>query len=310
MLSSFEELYRTTASSWSKELAAEKVKVGPDQTFEQGLFQRTALATIQQSGVRVVIVLASKEDTATIAVGAQQSGMMAAGWAWAGVDTVPIVQGEAKQALDGWLYFVLAQNVSLERFHEDVRAYGERYFDQSPDSISVYAASLYDAVFLFAHAATRVISEGSDVDDGSAIVEAMTKTSFEGILQRSVELDENGDAIEPYAVMNYVEQGDGNMRGVEVCMHLHVCTHVRFRTIAQAFWTRTEERVHRVRGIVHRQIHRLTWPYHLRRCRVVLLHARVFTDGFTPGFTTRIFVVDQCAALFLRHEHVALSCKG
>ena len=216
MLSSFEELYRTTASSWSKELAAEKVKVGPDQTFEQGLFQRTALATIQQSGVRVVIVLASKEDTATIAVGAQQSGMMAAGWAWAGVDTVPIVQGEAKQALDGWLYFVLAQNVSLERFHEDVRAYGERYFDQSPDSISVYAASLYDAVFLFAHAATRVISEGSDVDDGSAIVEAMTKTSFEGILQRSVELDENGDAIEPYAVMNYVEQGDGNMRGVEV----------------------------------------------------------------------------------------------
>ena len=60
------------------------------------------------------------------------------------------------------------------------------------------------------------MSEGGDVDDGSAIVEAMTKTSFQGILRESVELDENGDAIEPYAVMNYVEQEDGSMRGVEV----------------------------------------------------------------------------------------------
>ena len=172
----------------------------------------------------MVIVLAWSSDVAAIALNARQLQMTMTGWSWVGIDEVPSALqsvsisdlAKAKEALYGYLY-IIPKPVVLTDFEQQVRSYGQRYFNiSSPGIISNYAASLYDAVFLFAHAATRVISEGGDVNDGSAIVEAMTKTSFEGILQRSVELDENGDAIEPYAVMNYVEQEDGKMRGVEV----------------------------------------------------------------------------------------------
>ena len=40
-----------------------------------------------------------------------------------------------------------------------------------------------------------------------------------GILERNVQLDEDGDALEPYSFMNYLQQADGTMYGVEVGMY-------------------------------------------------------------------------------------------
>ena len=46
--------------------------------------------------------------------------------------------------------------------------------------MSPYSASLYNAVYLFAHAATRVLSDGGDSTNGTALVEAMRSLTFEG----------------------------------------------------------------------------------------------------------------------------------
>ena len=44
----------------------------------------------------------------------------------------------------------------------------------------------------------------------------MAHVEFQGIKGSTVALDGNGDAIEPYSLMNYVLQEDGEMHGVEV----------------------------------------------------------------------------------------------
>ena len=105
----------------------------------------------------------------------------------------------------------------MSEFDAQVKIYSQTHFNLTiPAAVSSYAASLFDAVLLFAHAATRVLASGGNVRDGTALVKAMTNISFEGIQQRRVELDANGDAIEPYSIMSYLEQADGEMGGVEV----------------------------------------------------------------------------------------------
>ena len=47
------------------------------------------------------------------------------------------------------------------------RSHGERHFNESPSSVGfVEAVALYDAVYLFAYAATRLLSEGTAMDAG------------------------------------------------------------------------------------------------------------------------------------------------
>ena len=42
---------------------------------------------------------------------------------------------------------------------------------------------------------------------------------YAGILERNVQLDEDGDALEPYSVINYLQQADGMMLGVEMGLY-------------------------------------------------------------------------------------------
>lgn len=44
--------------------------------------------------------------------------------------------------------------------------------------ITVYAAHLYDAVYLYARALDEVIKEGGDVTNGKAIIEKILGTSY------------------------------------------------------------------------------------------------------------------------------------
>ena len=165
MLSSKSIVYlRTASAEWKPRLQNDGVGVEPFNTFNRGEFDDNSLAAIWKASVRVVVVLACSEDTATIALKAWERvpGMMAAGWAWVGTDTVPGAEHfvpASAPALTGWLYLIVADNTSpkMSKFYQDVRSYGGKYFDSTPDSVGVYAASLYDAVYLSAHAATRVI---------------------------------------------------------------------------------------------------------------------------------------------------------
>ena len=105
----------------------------------------------------------------------------------------------------------------LQAFHADVREYNLKIFNVSATSISQYAASLYNSVYLYAHAATQLLAEGGTANDGQALMSLLVNISFNGIEQRLVDLDQNGDAIEPYFIMNYIiDSAQQCMKGVEV----------------------------------------------------------------------------------------------
>ena len=67
---------------------------------------------------------------------------------------------------------------------------------------------LYDAIMLYAHAATTVVLEGGDLRDGEAVTAALRSTKFTGVGGSVVALDSKGDRIESYKVMSYVAEGD------------------------------------------------------------------------------------------------------
>ena len=67
-----------------------------------------------------------------------------------------------------------------------------------------YSIALHDAILLYAHAATKVLSAGGDLSDGAAVTAAVRSTSFVGVGGNVVNLDDHGDRIESYEVMNYV----------------------------------------------------------------------------------------------------------
>ena len=226
MINSPQNVFLLMSSSWSQLFAAKNIVVAPRLSFSPGHFERTLLDEIRKTGVRVVITVAYSDDVVQIALDAEEQGMTSPGWAWISTDTLPgaelaahtSTRKRAKIALFGWLYIWHAQSKlpGLAQFYQQVKTFGKRQFGLNISSVDPYAAQLYDSVYLYAHAATQVLAAGGAVNNGTAIVQAMLNISFEGIEQKTVKLDSNGDAIEPYSVMNYVEQGDGEMRGVEV----------------------------------------------------------------------------------------------
>ena len=68
----------------------------------------------------------------------------------------------------------------------------------------VQGAALHDAVVLYAHAATKMLSQSADIHDGKAVTAAVRSTVLESAVSGRVALDHNGDRIQAYQVMNYV----------------------------------------------------------------------------------------------------------
>ena len=116
------------------------------------------------------------------------------------------------KSMIGWLYFRQFLAFDMQTFAEEVSKYSKSHFDiaVSPDSVDLpFSAALYDEVMLYAHAATKVLSKGGDLQDGTAVTEVVRNTTFEGIGGTAVALDSQGDSITSYEVMNFVlEAGD------------------------------------------------------------------------------------------------------
>ena len=167
-----------------------------------------------------------------VALDAQQQDMTTAGWAWIGTMGVDGAEGEAaapernsaKRALFGWLFTqpFHTESAATTQFYANVKRYGERDFNLSITSVNALAGNLWNSVFLYAHAATRVLEAGGAASDGTALVEVMKNLPpFTTGGKHTVKLDENGDMIEPYAIMNYVT-AEGEMQKVQVAMYAPV----------------------------------------------------------------------------------------
>ena len=203
-------------------VAAANVTVAPIIYFTGSVLK--GLHDIEKSGVRVVLAIGSDADVLTIAQNALQLGM-STGFAWVTLfDVDKLVQQQEGISLLGWISVTSVTNAldgwtsspsqPTEEFFAKVKAHNRRlgFFNTSTDTfVSNYALRLYESVFLFAHAAHRVLGAGGTIRDGRAMVAAMKNVSFQGI-QQTVRLSQQGDIVEPTFIVN-----------------AQVCTHARAR---------------------------------------------------------------------------------
>ena len=95
--------------------------------------------------------------------------------------------------------FLLLHTYSMEAFAEQVSRYTASSFNLT-SSVGAenlaYSVALHDAIMLYAHAATKVLSNGGHLHNGSAVTEALRSTSFEGVGADLVTLDKQGDRVE------------------------------------------------------------------------------------------------------------------
>ena len=198
-----------------RELRNASIDVHSPALFEPGNFRAATLSEIRHSGHRVVILMALEEDVKTVTLRSAEEGMTN-GWAW-------LVMSDRLQRttqLQGWLFpKPLLPSRGMQAFAEQVSKYAASRFNITVDADSVdltYSAALHDAIMLYAHAATKVLLEGGNLREGQAVTEAVRSTSFKGVGGRAVSLDEQGDRIESYEVMNYVVAADGGVGCVPV----------------------------------------------------------------------------------------------
>ena len=218
ILSSTESIWFETRLGLAKQLAAASIEVLRPTAFESGDVKDAMLIELTRSGIRIVLVLSYGADTNTIASHASHEGMLSPGWAW----LVANDEGMASVDMQSWLHFrPFLASEGMQAFAVQVSDYSKSKFNMtvSPDSVDLtYSAKLHDAIMLYAHAVTKLMSDGSDLRDGEAVTMAVRSTSFTGVGSTVVAIDSNGDRIESYEVMNYVlEEGDV-MRSVVVGM--------------------------------------------------------------------------------------------
>ena len=217
ILSTTESLWFESALGLAKQLGAAGIEVLKPSAFETGSFNAAILREIKRSTIRIVMLCAYDPDMLEIASKADTEGMTSVGWAW--VLTEGIVANLPERIL-GWLYIQpLLLSKGMQAFAEQVSEYSKSRFNITVDADSIdltYSQTLYDAVMLYAHAATKVLSEGGDLRDGQAVTAAVRSTTFEGVGGSALVLDENGDRVESYEIMNYVVGADGAISGVPV----------------------------------------------------------------------------------------------
>ena len=150
---------------------------------------------------------------------AQKEAMMIEGWVWLSFESRVVTLQEL-----GWLY--IRPRLPSER----MQAFAEQVSDHTSSSLNIstsanevdltYSVALHDAIMLYALAATRILTKGGDLSDAKAVTEAVRSTKFQGVGGSDVDLDEKGDRVESYEVMNYVaDAGSGVIGAVPVGLY-------------------------------------------------------------------------------------------
>jgi hypothetical protein len=136
---------------------------------------------------------------------------MLSGWAWLGLDTVPLAANYAQKErakvdllFSGWIYFephFAADRDFFDRVHNATRSDFPTLFDESVFP-NPYAAAMYDAIILFAIVANQ--QRWWPEQGGRAFLNRSSgNLSFHGATGL-VQLDANGDALLSYRAVNLV----------------------------------------------------------------------------------------------------------
>ena len=195
ILCSTESLWLDSALGLQKQLKTAGMEVRRPAAFEPGSFKAATLREIRRlSGFRILLILSYDADAQSIASIAQQEGMTN-GWGW-----LRPWAAVGSADMHGWLHIAqLLPSEGMLAFAKQVSDYSKSHFKvvSSPDSVDLaYSAALHDAVMLYAHAATAVMSKGGDLHNGRAVAAAVHSTKFTGVGGTVVALDSNGDRVE------------------------------------------------------------------------------------------------------------------
>ena len=209
ILCSTESLWLDSALGLQKQLKTAGMEVRRPAAFEPGSFKAATLREIRRSsGFRILLILSYDADARSIASIAQQEGMTN-GWGW-----LHPWAAVGSADMHGWVYIArLLLSERMQAFAKHVSDYSKSHFNISisPDLVDLgYSTALYDAIMLYANAATKVMSEGGNLQDGEAVTAAVRNTTIEGAGGATVALDSKGDRMESYEVMNFVLDA-GNM---------------------------------------------------------------------------------------------------
>ena len=199
MLTSTDAVYITSGLWLTKLLEASGMKVFKPAAFEPGASKDGSLSAIKREGIRIVMLLTYAADRNSVASSAQQAGMNGPGWAWLLPDHTSAGNNGQMQ---GWLYpRPLLTFEGVQTFVEQVSKQTAFDFNTTVAANAVdfvHSATLFDAILLYAHAATQVLLESGELHNGSAVAEATRSTTFEGAGSSSVVIDARGDRVVSY----------------------------------------------------------------------------------------------------------------
>ena len=223
MMTSTNNVWIQSGLGLTKQLKAAAITVQTPAAFEPNNFQDARLGKIRRSGFRITILIANNKDVVDVASAAHRQEMNSAGWAWILVDRL---LGAPREVM-GWMALMpLLPSRDMQAFVKRVSEYSKSHFNfaVSADSVDLtFSTALHDAVMLYAHAATKVLAEGGDLGNGSAVTEAVRSITIQGVGNDPVTLNSQGDRIMSYEVVNYVQGENGGMHSVAIAMYNSSC---------------------------------------------------------------------------------------
>ena len=206
------------ASELTQRLQAAGIEVPGRFIFLPTSAQDQTLTDIKRTGFRIMIFALPAEQIKNLALRAEQELMTIHGWVW-----IVLADHEFHQRvvqMQGWLTVLpIVYSGGMQAFAKQVSDYSKSNFNISINAGSVdltYSVRLYDAIMLYAHAATKVMSEGGNLRDGKAVISAIRSARFVGVGNIPVALDKNGDRMESYEVINFVVGADGVVDSIPV----------------------------------------------------------------------------------------------
>ena len=210
ILTSTESLWFESGLGLTTQLKAEGMEVLKPAAFQVGGDKDAPLSEIRRSGIRIIFMLSDDADAKDVALRAQFEGM-SSGWGWMLANGII----EGTPPIQGWLYLrPFLSSERMQAFSKLVSNYTKSRFDLPSTGLIdlTYSAALYDGIMLYAYAATKLLSEGGDLRNGTSLTHAVRRTEIIGVGGGTVALNEQGDPISSYSVMNYVV-GVGSVMG-------------------------------------------------------------------------------------------------
>ena len=207
--------FKSTVQALSDELSLAKLSVIASMSFDEDVDDQSLRSQLQgiedRRSSKVVVAMALESTYLMIALAAHEMGMLS-GWAWLGLDTVPLAANYASEnerakvdlLFSGWIYFephFAADRDFFDRVHNATRSDFPTLFNESVFP-NPYAAAMYDAIILFAIVANQ--QRWRPEQGGRAFLKQSSgNLSFQGATGL-VQLDANGDSLLSYQAVNLV----------------------------------------------------------------------------------------------------------